>query len=128
MKREVETTVAIEVAFDLAVTEPEIVTPCSIKQFVAPRTERDEEGIGRVVEQAVAKFEQTSPAAARDDLIERIKWVESVRWNLSRLECRRSRRRDAVQICPGGIARVVEPAVWNEPVAEGANSSCEIAF
>ena len=29
---------------------------------------------------------------------------------------------------PGGMARVTWPAVWNEPVAEGANSSCELAF
>ena len=47
----------------LAVTESEIITPCSIKQFVAPGTERHEERIGRVIEEAIAEFEQTSPAA-----------------------------------------------------------------
>ncbi len=64
--------------FHLAVAESEIITPCSIKQFVAPDTECDEERIGHVVEEAVAEFEQTSPAGTRNDLIERIKRVESV--------------------------------------------------
>ena len=112
----------------LAVTESEIITPRSIKQFVASGTERHEERIGRVVEETVAKFEDTSPAATRDDLIERIKRVEGVGRYQGVLECRGSRRRHAVQICIGGMARVTWPAVWNEPVAEGANSSCEIAF
>ena len=62
----------------MAVTESIIIAPCSIKQFVASGAERDEERIGRVVEEPVAKFEETSPAATRDDLIERIKRVESV--------------------------------------------------
>ena len=72
----------------IAVTESDIITPCAIKQFVASGAERDEERIGGVVEEAVAKFEDTSPAATRDDLIERIKRVESVGRYLSLLECR----------------------------------------
>src|SRR4030095_14136044 len=62
----------------LAVAESPIIAPCSIKQFVTPDTERGEKRISRVVKEAVAEFEQTSPAATRDDLIERIKRVESV--------------------------------------------------
>ena len=69
---------AVRGCLHLTVTESEIITPCSIKQFVASGAERDEERIGGVVEETVAKFEDTSPAATRDDLIERIKRVESI--------------------------------------------------
>ena len=109
---------------DLAVTESEIITPCSIKQFVASRTERREERIGRVVEETVAEFEQTSPAAARNDLVERIKRVEGVGRKTGVCVSRGSRRRHAVQIVwrdgQSDLASRLEV-----PVAEGANSSCE---
>ena len=46
--------------------------------------------IGLVVEEAVAEFEETSPAATRDDLIERIKRIERIGRKPSLLEGRAS--------------------------------------
>jgi hypothetical protein len=62
--------------FDLAVTEADIITPRSIKQFVASYPNRREKGVGGVIYQTVPKFKETSAAAARDNLIE---WIIRVK-------------------------------------------------
>src|ERR1043166_1944975 len=58
---------------DLAVHERAIVAPGSVKQFVAFHTNRETLGDVFVVDQAVAKIENTRATAARDDLL---KWIE----------------------------------------------------
>src|SRR4029079_1127429 len=101
-----------------------VITPVAIKQFVTLDTESGQEGIALVVEQTVAELSQTGAAAARDDLIERVEWVERVHWSVgldfartsaSRLtgETRGVWRRNTVQVgsrrnCQGNLTRSEE--------------------
>ena len=61
---------------DLAVHEPRIVTPGSVKQLIAFHTNRETLGDVFVIDEAVAEIGKACPSAARDDLLKWIKWVK----------------------------------------------------
>src|SRR5436190_13937762 len=61
---------------DLAVHEPRIVTPGSVKQLVAFHTNRDTLGDVFVIDDAVAKTGKACASAARDELLTWIQWVK----------------------------------------------------
>src|SRR5947207_12096172 len=64
---------------DLAVHEPRIVAPGSVKQLVAFHTNRETLGDVFVIDDAVAEIGKACPSAARDDLLKRIKWVKGAK-------------------------------------------------
>src|SRR5882724_1573612 len=61
---------------DLAVHEPRIVAPASVKQLVAFYANRETLGDVFVIDDAVAEIGNTRTTAARDDLLKRIERVE----------------------------------------------------
>ena len=70
---------------DLAVHKRSIIAPGSTKQLVAFDTDREALRDVFVVDQAVAKIENTCPSAARDDLL---KWIERVKRTRRRADFR----------------------------------------
>jgi hypothetical protein len=63
---------------ELAVTEPGVVPPASVKQFVPLDADGAQPRVGFVIEQTVSKFSQTRAGAARDNLLERVEGIERV--------------------------------------------------
>ena len=64
---------------DLAVHEPRIVTPGSVKKLVAFHTDRETLGDVFVIDETVAEIGKACASAARDDLFKRIKWVKGAK-------------------------------------------------
>ena len=77
---------------NLAVTEPGIVAPVSVKQFVTFNSGSEEDGIGLIVEYSVSEFGRAQSAATRNNLLKRIEWIEGTRWNTSLGRGRRTGR------------------------------------
>ena len=87
-----------------------------------------------VVEKPIAEFSQTRAAATGDDLVEGVERVEASTGTLVSISPARQSGSGwptnrgvfggatPFRSVPGGIARVTWPGVWNEPVADGANS------
>ena len=64
--------------FYLTITEAVIVTPIAIKKFVTFRAKGEEDSIRFGDEYSITKFSETRTRAARDNLVERVEWVECI--------------------------------------------------
>src|SRR5438093_11673200 len=64
---------------DLAVHEPRIVTPGSVKKLVAFHTNRETLRDGFVIDEAVAELGKARTSPARVELFNRVIWVEGAK-------------------------------------------------
>ena len=87
--------------FDLAIAKSTIVTPASIKQFIAFDSERGEKGVYVTVDLAITKLGKTRAATAGDNLPKWVEWIECVNRKPRFGERRRIWRRDTSR--QGGI-------------------------
>ena len=65
---------------ELTVAERGVVPPGPVKKFVPLDADGAEPRVGFVIEQTVAKLSQTRTSATRDNLLERVKRIECIRW------------------------------------------------
>ena len=69
----------LRILYFLAVHEPSVIAPGSVKQLVAFYTDHEPFGYVFVIDQAVPKIGKACARAARDDLLKRVEWVKGAK-------------------------------------------------